>query len=390
MAFDPSLTAEYRKLQVPLPIGLWVPYLSVESQLMAKQTSTICSSRETHEASKFTAYVDFCSGYGNTAFLIAPQVSLWFVEVAGRHPATLLVQIYFCHRIILLRRTAWPAALFVVLLSILQFAIGIAGAVYYIQGANIAGPTLAHRVLALWISLNVVTAILIAGITSYLLLSAAVLPSTRDRLQNIVLLIIETNTITAAFAVVGGVLHAVFPDTFYSDVFLIGQPILYVNSLFAMLNHRALPSNRLSDNWHSTLEPDVLGGTTDRESLAESIPPMCFGPRESEDVLRPKVQRSPTSDNGIVESQLATPYCFRWHFSHTSSDSICWTQFIQAEKKRDIVPGIEREMITGYSHRMDLGLRIQLSVVAQSQYLTNIRRYTDYKQGNYFPVAALD
>ncbi|KAJ7743585.1 hypothetical protein B0H16DRAFT_1889873 [Mycena metata] len=244
-------------------------------------------------------YIWYAVGYGNIAAFLEPH-NKNHASVIGASMAVLFVQLFFCYRIVAIKRAAWPFALFIVLLVIVQCATGFAlGILFRLGATEVSDPrhALTGRVNDVSIITCVVASILISAVTSYVLLSAEVAPSTRDRLKNIVLLVIETNTVTAIVALVSVVLYAVFPGTSYFLCPFGILPTLYVNSFFASLNHRAISSAQssdvsVSDDFRSTLEHHnswsrcAAEGISRSGSRNESIASMSFAPRQSENLRR--------------------------------------------------------------------------------------------------------
>ncbi|KAJ7029801.1 hypothetical protein C8F04DRAFT_1106082 [Mycena alexandri] len=254
-------------------------------------------------------YTWYAASYGNIEGFLESHDKNYSSSI-GAAMSVLLVQIFFCHRIVLIKRAAWPFALAIVLLAIVQCAAGLALGILFRLGATEVDNSrhaLSRHFNEATIIACVVNAILVSAVTSYVLLSAAVVPSTRNMLKNVVFLIIETNTVTAIVALVAAVLYAVFPATSYSLCPFGILPTLYVNSFFASLNYRAISSARSSDvcvdsESLSILDPNPQSGCA-LDSIAgtggESIASMSFAPRRSEDLRR--ARGTSTLDSGIAE-----------------------------------------------------------------------------------------
>ncbi|KAJ7155169.1 hypothetical protein C8R46DRAFT_1296461 [Mycena filopes] len=263
-------------------------------------------------------YDGFCTGYGNVQAFFDPDDTKYTSAISSSGVA-LLVQIFFCYRLILIRRAAWPVALFIVLVALVQCASGIAVGVLYRVGGNLPDDprfAITTRVTEVNVITNAAAAILVAVATSYLLLTATVIPSTRTLLRNIVFLTIQTNTITAAVAVVTGVLYTTFPGRAYFFCPLGIVPIMYVNTLFATLNHRAVTAaaaraldadGRVNDVggealWISDFaEGELPGRGSGATSCSLPEPPMVFAPRHSMDVARRASTRVRPASSVIVE-----------------------------------------------------------------------------------------
>ncbi|KAJ7136431.1 hypothetical protein C8R43DRAFT_1203499 [Mycena crocata] len=151
----------------------------------------------------------------------------------------MLVQLFFCYRIFVIKRSAWPASVFIGLISMVQAAGGIgAGIMAYIT-TNPKHDTTVIVLAELWLIGGAAADVLIAAAMTYLLLKAAVIPSTRDLVKDVVRLIIETNTFSAAVAIVDLVLFVGIKDNRYFICPTMILPGIYANTLLVTLNNRA-------------------------------------------------------------------------------------------------------------------------------------------------------
>ncbi|KAJ7123951.1 hypothetical protein C8R43DRAFT_1147630 [Mycena crocata] len=181
----------------------------------------------------------FGSGFGDISRFADPGYSRFYTPIMGSFIA-MLVQLFFCYRIFVIKRAAWPASICIGLISMAQAAGGIgAGIIAYIT-ANPKHDTPRTVLVHLWLAGGAAADVLIAAAMTYLLFKAAVIPSTRDLVKDIVRLIIETNTFSAAVAIVGLALFVGVPNTTYFICPTMILPGIYANTLLVTLNNRAI------------------------------------------------------------------------------------------------------------------------------------------------------
>ncbi|KAJ6563301.1 hypothetical protein DFH09DRAFT_920342, partial [Mycena vulgaris] len=178
----------------------------------------------------------------------------------------MLVQLFFCYRIFIIKRAAWPLSIAIGLISMAQCAGGMGGGIISFIDKNSVHDQARTILVYLWLAGGAAADVLIAGSMTYLLLRATVFQSTRDALKDVVRLIIETNTFSTTIAVLGLVLFVAVPNTTYFICPTMILPGIYANTLLVTLNNRAIV--RLQDS-------PVQGSATmvqSRPSAAGSVP----------------------------------------------------------------------------------------------------------------------
>ncbi|CAK5266471.1 unnamed protein product [Mycena citricolor] len=192
------------------------------------------------------AHIWFAEGFGDIERFIDVHDLRIYTPVIGPLTA-LLVELFFCYRIVLLERRAWPVALGIALIAFAQCVCGTASGLFYYLGANPHSDPRHHTFLEFtraFLLTGVVSAGLITGTTSYILLTAPVTPATRMVLKNLVWLIAETNAMSAIVEIVAFALIMAFPGRRYFSCSGMILPGIYANTLLATLNHRAIAGVR--------------------------------------------------------------------------------------------------------------------------------------------------
>ncbi|KAJ7762372.1 hypothetical protein DFH07DRAFT_408930 [Mycena maculata] len=158
----------------------------------------------------------------------------------------MLVQIFFCYRIVVIRRAAWPLAFLIALISMVQCAGGMGWGVLEYMDVNATDENLDDlhdRERSIFIHLELigdtVANVLIAITMTYLLLKADVGPAMRGLVENVVRLVVETNIFSATIALLSFLLFVGIPDTSYFVCPAVILPGIYANTLLASLNSRA-------------------------------------------------------------------------------------------------------------------------------------------------------
>ncbi|KAJ7472882.1 hypothetical protein B0H11DRAFT_1344259 [Mycena galericulata] len=231
-------------------------------------------------------YYWFGSGFGDSTRLTNIRYTIIYAPVLGPLIST-LVQLFFCYRIFIIKRSVWPIPVLISMISMAQFAGGLGGGIFaLIVQRRVRGP-LSTILTYVWLVSGAAADIMIAVMMTYLLLSAAVHPSTRDVIKDVVTLIIETNTFSALVAILSLGLFVGSGTTHYFSCPVVVLPGIYANTLLATLNNRAITSSKrglTNGDWNSTLAP--------ADATAASIPAMSFAPRPEEDVPRERGPRS--------------------------------------------------------------------------------------------------
>ncbi|KAJ7179780.1 hypothetical protein C8R46DRAFT_1212316 [Mycena filopes] len=187
-------------------------------------------------------YASFGASFGDIrGYLNAHNVE-FYVGLATS--CIVLVQLFFCHRLFVLKRSMWPLAVFIALLAIAKAACAIGAAVLYEAGGNdVHSPwhPLSTYFTRFSLISNVVTAVLISLSTTYALLSSSMTRSTRVVVNNIVRFFIETTVVASLVEIVAIVMYTVYPGTTYPSCPSQILAYIYPNMLLATLNHRAIP-----------------------------------------------------------------------------------------------------------------------------------------------------
>ncbi|KAJ7113246.1 hypothetical protein C8R43DRAFT_1242678 [Mycena crocata] len=224
----------------------------------------------------------------------------------------MLVQLFFCYRILVIKRSAWPASVFIGLISMVQAAGGIGAGIMAYTTTNAKHDTTVIVLAQLWLIGGATADVLIAAAMTYLLLKAAVIPSTRDLAKDVVRLIIETNTFSAVVAIVGLVLFVGIKDNRYFICPAMILPGIYANTLLVTLNNRAIARlNSVSSTNNFVLSQSRASATCFKAPLtrnltalpqpSRSAPPRAFVEEERE----PEIMEVPieVQDRNSIENQ---------------------------------------------------------------------------------------
>ncbi|KAJ7512113.1 hypothetical protein B0H11DRAFT_2345882 [Mycena galericulata] len=244
-------------------------------------------------------YYWFGSGFGDLGRLVDLRYSIIYGPLLGALIST-LVQLFFCYRIFVIKRSAWPISVLISMISMVQFAGGLGGGIFALMEKYRVRGRLSTTLNYVWLLLRV---------------SAAAHPSTRDVVKDVVTLIIETNTFSALVAILSLGLfvgHGSYPGCTLSLPFFLSRThelgvASYANTLLATFNNRAITSNKRglpNRERNSTLvsaesalqsgfsAKQIIGPPLTRSTTAASIPAMRFAPRPEEDLPR---ERGPPS-----------------------------------------------------------------------------------------------
>ncbi|KAJ6563903.1 hypothetical protein B0H19DRAFT_1139949 [Mycena capillaripes] len=189
--------------------------------------------------------------FGDIQRFADPQNSSIYSPIMGSIIA-MIVQLFFCYRIVVIQRAAWPLSIAIALISMAQLAGGVGSGIgSYIEefGTNVFNPddviglhTRPGAVILyyLWLIGGPVADVLIAVTMTYLLLQAQVTSSTRDLVKDVVQLVLETNAFSAAVALLALALYVGLPNTPACGAAVLALPGVYANTLLATLNNRAV------------------------------------------------------------------------------------------------------------------------------------------------------
>ncbi|KAJ7264546.1 hypothetical protein B0H12DRAFT_231268 [Mycena haematopus] len=163
----------------------------------------------------------YVTSFGDTASFEDPRFANFYSPIMGSFIA-MLVHLFFCFRIFVIRRAVWPICILIALISMAQFVGGLGSGAHayheefkiHVFNANDV-TSLQNRVLAaliyLWLTCGAVADVLIAITMTTLILKADMHSSTRGVAKDIVRLILETNTFSAAVNLVALFLFVGFP-----------------------------------------------------------------------------------------------------------------------------------------------------------------------------------
>ncbi|KAJ7676678.1 hypothetical protein DFH06DRAFT_1428360 [Mycena polygramma] len=231
------------------PRDPWAVKLLVYSMLLAM---TVCTCLNGLDVQSW--YGKF---YGQIRGLSSRDHSSFYSPIMGSIIAA-VVQLFFCYRIIVIKRAAWPLCVLIVIHSVMQTVGGIGVG---IMSFELQFHTRAVGIfMRLWLIPGPVADVLIASAMTYLLLRVEVAPKTRDIVKDIVSLILETNMFSAAVAIIGLVLYlAVFEPYCAAPIFML--PGIYANTLLATLNNRVV-IKRLNTGMKSEISCVTLNSVT--------------------------------------------------------------------------------------------------------------------------------
>jgi len=185
----------------------------------------------------------FAIGYGNVIALSKPEFSTVDAPVLDAIIA-LVVQLTFCWRIKVLSES-WVAPIGIAAVASIQVVGALASAVRMAQLDDLSKMDSLTLWIALWFGGSALTDTLIsATMISLLLRRSAGSSHSKDLIQRMVRLTIETNALTALAAIVGFIISLAAPVSSANMVpaYILGK--LYSNSLLAVFNNRIFIKNR--------------------------------------------------------------------------------------------------------------------------------------------------
>ncbi|KAF7289933.1 hypothetical protein MIND_01368300 [Mycena indigotica] len=182
----------------------------------------------------------FAAGFGDIIEFSKPLISPAYTPIFGSIIAV-IVQCFFCYRIYIIKRQAWPLCIFIGLVSFMQAAGGMGGGISAYLSANQVHDHNRIIFVYLWLVGDVIADVLIAGTMTYLLLKAGQQQhkQTNDIVKRIVRLTIETNTASTVLAILSLVLFYGRPNTTYFIAPTMVLAKLYANTLLVTFNNRA-------------------------------------------------------------------------------------------------------------------------------------------------------
>ncbi|KAK7014217.1 hypothetical protein R3P38DRAFT_3573888 [Favolaschia claudopus] len=190
-----------------------------------------------------------CS-FGNPLAFLQRRFAKIYTPIFGSIVST-IVHLCFCYRIYVIKRSAWPVYTSIALIAITQLAGGLAAGIIFTLEDNGYIPLSAtirvvhERIpLYLWLSFGAAADLLIAIVMAVLLSRKAMHDSTRNIVNDLTRLIIETNAFSAAFALIALFLFVFLPDTEYCLLPGFALSAIYANTLLFTLNHRAVMRTR--------------------------------------------------------------------------------------------------------------------------------------------------
>lgn len=182
-------------------------------------------------------------GWGDTSVLSQlPWSSITIPILSGIVSA--IVQFFFAWRIWSLKGRSYIARVMVIVvvsISLMQSISAIYGGIRSAINATVAEFAALTSVVEVWLVGSAVCDILIAGSMSYILIQARLLSSfraTETMITKLIIIAVETGTVTAVAATIDVVLFLKMKDNFVHEVpaLLLGK--LYTNVLMANLNGR--------------------------------------------------------------------------------------------------------------------------------------------------------
>lgn len=182
----------------------------------------------------------FATGFGNILEVAKPGLGPVNTPIMGAIMA-LVVQTFFCYRIWVLKKAAWPLSLFIVAIAIISAVSGFIGGVQAMVIQNVADDHDTPIVVNLWLICDVVADVLIAAAMTFLLLRATDKKhrQTNTMVTKIIQLTVETNVASSILAILTLALYSHYPSTTYfiCPSMLLGKT--YANSLLLSFNNRA-------------------------------------------------------------------------------------------------------------------------------------------------------
>ncbi|KAJ7096728.1 hypothetical protein B0H15DRAFT_55355 [Mycena belliarum] len=188
----------------------------------------------------YDMYNWFAKGFGDILQFGQPGLSPYYTPIMGSVMA-LVVQLFFCYRIYIIKREALPLSIFIALVSTLQAAGGIGGGAAAFLSKNDEHDHIRVVFVYIWLIGDAIADVFIAGTMSYLLMRASrnQHKQTNDIVKRIVRLTIETNALSTFVAIISLILFFGTPNTTYFICPTMVLAKLYANTLLVTFNNRA-------------------------------------------------------------------------------------------------------------------------------------------------------
>ncbi|KAJ7695454.1 hypothetical protein B0H17DRAFT_1055931 [Mycena rosella] len=186
------------------------------------------------------AYFWYAAGFGNLIQFSQAHISPFYTPIMGSIIA-LMIQLFFCYRIWIIKSKALYLSIGIAFLSVFQAIGGIGGGIKAYIAANQDHDVVRTTLVYMWLIGAALADVMIAGSMTFLLTQASRQnhKQTNDMVKRIVVLIIETNALSAGVAIVGLILFAGVPGTNYFVCPTMVLPGIYANTLLVTFNNRA-------------------------------------------------------------------------------------------------------------------------------------------------------
>ncbi|KAK7062059.1 hypothetical protein R3P38DRAFT_2833172 [Favolaschia claudopus] len=181
---------------------------------------------------------------------------------------SVIVHFFFCYRIYRIRRSAWPLCIVIALLAIAGLGGGIGDSAAGIIARSAFSRDSFHNRLHTatvftWLGAGAATDVLIAVIMTVLLSQTELSHSTRNTSKKIIVLIVETNTLSATCALLFLFFYKFIPNTLYCVIPGFSLSGIYANTLLITLNNRAVMRRAAVDE-----ESTSMSGLQNASTLA--------------------------------------------------------------------------------------------------------------------------
>ncbi|KAJ6609049.1 hypothetical protein B0H10DRAFT_1814445, partial [Mycena sp. CBHHK59/15] len=189
----------------------------------------------------YDLYYWFAAGFGNLIRLSEPRVSPFYTPIMGSVMA-LVVQVFFCYRIYIIRNTSLYLCIFIALVSqTLRMCTTTIEPFSFMYVQFIALCQVLTSCSQMWLIGDAIADILISVVMSYFLLKASHNQhrQTNDIVKRIVRLTIETNSLSTVVAILSLILFYGIPNTTYFIAPTMVLAKLYANTLLVTFNNRA-------------------------------------------------------------------------------------------------------------------------------------------------------
>ncbi|KAJ7136011.1 hypothetical protein C8R44DRAFT_976737 [Mycena epipterygia] len=223
------------------------------------------------------AYFWYASGFGNLIQFSQAHISPFYTPIMGSIIA-LIIQLFFCYRIWIIKSTALYLSIAIAFISVIQAIGGLGGGIKAYVAANQDHDEVRTVLVYMWLIGDALADVMIAGSMTFLLTQASHQNhrQTNDFVKRIVRLIVETNAFSAGVAILGLILFAGVPGTNYFVCPTMVLPGIYANTLLVTFNNRAFQGG-VAQLTHQS--PSFSDNNYPRPSMAmTAVPPMTFAP----------------------------------------------------------------------------------------------------------------